>query len=360
MELRRLIRAAGPGALLAASLAVAAAPPAPAASSAPAAVAKRGAPPRFVARPRGNLLTTRPGVRGVRYFHVRAFDARGLTSVRLLDVKASGGIAHYYKLCKGHACPRRINRRFRFDTRRIDNGVHVFYVEIRDRDGRRTDVGAWLVSTFNRGRPGGFAALSVSVHRGRRHARVLTVDYGQAGTIQGRLTGGTGQPLSLAHVEIFNEEELLGPSTKVADAYTDVRGRFRWRMRWGTSRNYTLTFSYQGTVVGAARVGLSVRAGVRARPNHLTLRGRHRLVVNGRAVGGPIPQGGLVVLLQARHGRRWQTFEAGHTGSGGGFHVGYRFIQQGRGAFRLRALIPRQPSYPYVAGTSRGFTVRLK
>ncbi|HEY2637646.1 MAG TPA: carboxypeptidase-like regulatory domain-containing protein, partial [Solirubrobacteraceae bacterium] len=349
--------AAVPGALLVAGIAAAIAPSAPAAPVAPA---KRGAPPRFVTRPHGNLFTTRPGVRGVRYFHVKAFDARGLTSVRLLDVKASGGLAHYYKLCRGHDCPRRINRRFRFDTRRIDNGVHVFYVEIRDRDGRKTDVGAWLVSTFNQGRPGGFAALSVGVHRGRRHARVLTVNYGQAGTIQGRLTGGSGQPLVLAEVEIFNEQELFGPTTKVADVFTDPHGRFRWRMRWGTSRNYTLTFSYQDTVVGAARVGLNVRAGVRARPNHFTLRGRHHLVVNGRAVGRPIPEGGLVVLLQARHGRRWQTFSAGHTGSDGRFHLGYRFIQQGSGAFRLRAVIPRQPSYPYVTGSSRGFTVRLK
>lgn len=354
MEIRRLIRTAVPGTLLLAGFLAATAP------SVPAAPAKRGSPPRFLSRPNGNLLTIRPGVRGVRYFHVRASDARGLTSVRLLDIKASGGLAHYYKLCRGHSCPRRIDRRFRFDTRKIDNGVHVFYVEARDRDGRRTDTGPWLVSTFNRGRPGGFAALAVSVHRGRRHARVLTVGYHEAGTIQGRLTGGAGQPLELAKVEIFNEQVLFGPTTKVAEVYADAHGRFRWRMRWGTSRNYTLTFSYQGTVVGAARVGLNVRAGVRARPTHFTLRGRHRLVVNGRAVGGPIPDGGLVVLLQALHGRRWQTFSAGHTGSQGRFRLGYRFIQAGRGSFRLRAVIPRQPSYPYVTGASKGFTVRLR
>jgi 5-hydroxyisourate hydrolase-like protein (transthyretin family) len=76
-------------------------------------------------------------------------------------------------------------------------------------------------------------------------------------------------------------------------------------------------------------------------------------------VGGhPRPSEGVLVELQARRGRRWQTFATSRARRSGRFRRAYRFTRtSGVQRYRLRARVPQQPDYPYAPGGSRPVSV---
>ena len=334
-----------------------------AAAAAPPALASTA--PRFTQRPDGPFLSPQPGIHGVRGFRMAARAKNGLVSIRIVDVASQGQVVGAYPLChRRHGvrhCPQRVRRHFLFKTTRLANGVHAFYVQVRDTTGRVVSAGPYLVSVYNRGHAGLFARLTAALHQRRHHGRQLAIRDGTKSTLKGHLADAHGDPLAGALVNVYRQRRLFGNTAHLRAALrTDDHGDFTWPIPPGPSRDYTIRVPYGVQLLAAARVHLAVRARVRARPAHHVIRGAHRLRVRGRVTSGPRPGAGLVVLLQARHGRRWQTFASGHSGGDGRFSLRYRFVQQGHGRFVMRALVPRQARYPYAPGASDPFRVRLR
>ena len=97
------------------------------------------------------------------------------------------------------------------------------------------------------------------------------------------------------------------------------------------------------------------------------MRSSRRAVRNGRSVtftgrlrARPAAAGKLVAL-QAYYRRAWRTFAVARTDGRGRFHQGYRFqATVGRVAYRFRALVPREASYPYETGTTPVVTVVVR
>jgi len=82
---------------------------------------------------------------------------------------------------------------------------------------------------------------------------------------------------------------------------------------------------------------------------------------SGRLGGGPVPQGGKLIDLQAHYRGRWRTFATPRTGAGGRWSFRYRFeATRGVVTYRFRAVVPREAAYPYELGRSRVLAVRVR
>ncbi|HEY5045201.1 MAG TPA: hypothetical protein VII53_05035 [Solirubrobacteraceae bacterium] len=91
---------------------------------------------------------------------------------------------------------------------------------------------------------------------------------------------------------------------------------------------------------------------------HLTLRvsprrvGRNRRVYfSGHLLGGSIPKGGKLLVVEGRRSRRgsWLKFDVIRTGARGRFRAGYRFTFLGRGEWEIRMLAEAEAGYPLTA-----------
>jgi hypothetical protein len=102
------------------------------------------------------------------------------------------------------------------------------------------------------------------------------------------------------------------------------------------------------------------RAPVRLTGNRTSLRTGQWLRFRGRLLHGPIPPQGVLVEIQARRITGWQTFGTTRANHKGRFHYRYRFSRTlGVQRYSFRARVPRQPTYPYAAGISKRFSVRV-
>ena len=82
---------------------------------------------------------------------------------------------------------------------------------------------------------------------------------------------------------------------------------------------------------------------------------------SGRLLGGSIPKGGKLLVVEGRRSRRsaWLKFDVIRTGPKGRFHGHYRFTFLGPGEYELRALCEGAPGYPFATGWSRVVGVRV-
>lgn len=215
----------------------------------------------------------------------------------------------------------------------------------------------------------GFAAERV-VRRGRHRKRrelvlrpVVRVGQGAHVVIRGRLTNRDGQPLRGARIAVFSTALSVGARVELAGVTsTDQRGGFSYVARASESRSLRLL--YEGSaILGPAdrELGLSV-------PARSTLRATPRFVLNGGAVlfagvllGHPRPPAGKLVSVQAFVRGRWRTFAETRADRAGRFRYRYRFDgTRGTVGYRFRALIPREPVYPFATGASRTQQVTVR
>jgi hypothetical protein len=81
----------------------------------------------------------------------------------------------------------------------------------------------------------------------------------------------------------------------------------------------------------------------------------------GRLRGGPIPEGGKLIDLQAFYRGRWRTFATPRTDRRGRWSYDYRFeATRGTVTYRFRARIRREAAYPYELGHSRVVRVTVR
>jgi hypothetical protein len=183
------------------------------------------------------------------------------------------------------------------------------------------------------------------------------VRYGAAVRLTGRVPAGAGVEVRQVRriARRGEREQAVG-----RPARTRAGGRFSLRVARGPSR--TLRVGYRAgpndpTLTCSVPLRLRVRAPVVLHGRRLPAR-RQRTAFSGRVGGGFMPRRGVRVTVQALEGGRWQTFGSGRTDRRGRFRVRLPF--SGRpGTFRLRAVVPTDPTFPFALGRSRPVRVRV-
>lgn len=196
-------------------------------------------------------------------------------------------------------------------------------------------------------------------HRRARHQVVLRqalrVGQGARALIGGRLTNTDGQPLRGARIAVFSSAMSIGSHVELAGVtWTDARGGFSYVARATESRSLQLVYD------GSAILGPAGRDLVLSVPAPSTLRVSPHFVLNGGTVvfrggllGRPRPPAGKLVSLQAFVRGQWRTFADTRTDRGGRFSYRYRFDgTRGTVTYSFRALVPREPTYPFATGVS--------
>jgi hypothetical protein len=184
--------------------------------------------------------------------------------------------------------------------------------------------------------------------------------FGQAATVTGTLTGPSGVAVPGALVCLVGQDSAAGaPLQMEGSAVTGAGGQFALPVPPGPSRTLWVVNNGAVTVL-TATVQTGVRTRVTIHANHRHLRNRHVLQFRG-SVPGPIPAGGVLVLVQVWRGTFWENFETTHAGQNGTYTARYRFkFTTIPTAYRMRIAIPRQSSYPYLGNHSRSMVIDVR
>jgi hypothetical protein len=261
------------------------------------------------------------------------------------------------------------------DDASLEDGVYELRVRVRDRAGnervsdRRGD-GAKMEVRLPLRRPSRLAVSRATGGRrcGRRHRGGCSgrpIDRlrlsGSSIKLRGRLETPAGNPIAGADVAVLEQPRTGGGFRRLVTLRSDQYGRFDHRVTGGPSR--TIRFAYAGTALTKPALGtLELLV-----PAKTTIEVSRHLVSNGGAVlfrgrlkGGPIPDGGKLIDLQAFYRGSWRTFATPRSDSAGVWRYRYRFgATPTRFTYRFRARIRREAAYPYELGRSRTLRVTV-
>ena len=112
-----------------------------------------------------------------------------------------------------------------------------------------------------------------------------------------------------------------------------------------------------GPVAKVRRV--RARVTLHVKPRRLSI--HHSIHFSGRLLGGSIPKGGKLLVVEARRhrGGRWLKFDIVRTDALGRYSGTYRFEFLGPGHYELRVLSEAESDYPFATGWSRVVRVRV-
>jgi hypothetical protein len=269
-------------------------------------------------------------------------------------------------------CPATVNADVGFDTAKVSDGAHHLVVSVIDAAGNAATVLDRDI-TIDNPVPGGGGAPSAgggpngtnaSAHatlavgwKGARSAR-LTSAFGRAHTIVGRLTGTGGAPIGSAQIDVLATPAYAGAKTATTTGvHTGSDGRFTLELPEGVSSR-ALRFEYSDRLGGAPVVTrtltLSVRAGVSLSVAPHTASVGRSIHFSGRLLGGPLPGGGKLLVLEARSpGGSWLEFDVVRSDARGRYHASYRFKFAGPASYQFRAVCEAEADYPFATGASR-------
>jgi hypothetical protein len=203
---------------------------------------------------------------------------------------------------------------------------------------------------------------------GAGRADSITVGYGTAAVLAGRLTRADGAGIANRELRVVSRPSkgALVPIA-VRRTRTGEDGGFALRLPPGTSRRVTVAFAGEEGLEPARRPGLEVRvrSGVTLHARPLGLRTGEVLRLSGRVARGaaPLPRRGKLVAIQylekATH--RWRPVLVTRSDHDGRFQARYRFrYVSGQAAIRLRATALAEERWPYAPGSSRPLTVHVR
>ena len=215
-------------------------------------------------------------------------------------------------------------------------------------------------------------ALAALADRGRRRPGSpgvpLTVDFGAAVELRGRLTDAHGEGIADRPVRVSaHPAGGSGAAPSHRRVVTDGAGRFRLRLPAGTSRRVSVSFGGGGGF-GSARgrpLSLRVRAAVSLAVTPLRLRTGESVELRGRVRPGAarIPARGKLVTIQylEQASGRWRPALVARTDARGRFKLRYRFrYVTGEARIRLRATALPEARWPYAEGSSAPVTVEVR
>lgn len=122
-----------------------------------------------------------------------------------------------------------------------------------------------------------------------------------------------------------------------------------------------MELSYAGdtnNLPSTAQAALLAPAASTLVPSRTIVRNGQTVLFSGRLLGGPMPELGRTVDLQAFYRGAWRTFATPRADETGAWRHLYRFgATRGTVIYPFRVLIQRDAGYPYETGISR--TVRV-
>jgi hypothetical protein len=214
----------------------------------------------------------------------------------------------------------------------------------------------------------GKARLFARLRGGRVRDDSLTIPFGAAALLSGRLVRADGGALPGRQVRVVARPSrgALAP-VSTTTALTGEHGGFELRVAAGPSRRLTVRFPGDDGFEPATRPSLElrVRAGLSLRASPLSLRTGQVVRLSGRVRGrgAAIPRRGKLVAVQyleaATH--RWRPVLVTRSDHAGHFHARYRFrYVEGSASIQLRATALAEERWPYATGSSRPLTVRVE
>jgi hypothetical protein len=226
--------------------------------------------------------------------------------------------------------------------------------------GRPTRLAAHLAASEGRPSHGGRAPDAARSD--------LTVDYGAAAVVRGRLTDAHGDGVAgRAIAVVARPSAAVGRPPEHCRVVTDRDGRFELRLPPATSRRVVVAFHGGGGFAAAPRrsLALRVRAAITLAATPQNLRTGESVTFTGRVTPGVarIPQRGKVIAIQYLEGAtgRWRPALDVRTDAEGRFQVRYRFrYVTGEARIRLRATALPEAGWPYAEGSSPPLVVRVR
>jgi hypothetical protein len=201
---------------------------------------------------------------------------------------------------------------------------------------------------------------------GKRHPRPrVTIGYGRATLVRGKLKTKDGKPIGGAVIRIATQI-LTGTRgyREQRPVSTGPDGGFVYRAPRGPSRRILITYTpfavdTQPAVVKLVR--MKTRAGLRMQANRRSVPRGGRIKLTGRLKGGFAPRRGVIVVLQGyQRGFGWRTFKTVRA-KHGRFSGTYRPQRAlGGTTLRFRAAVREQNGYPWALGRSRAVRVRIR
>jgi hypothetical protein len=111
----------------------------------------------------------------------------------------------------------------------------------------------------------------------------------------------------------------------------------------------------------AQDVAIRVPARTTITANRHSLHNGQAVRLGGRLRGGPVPDGGKLIDLQAFYRGQWRTFATPRSDSRGSWRFRYRCeATRGTVRYRFRARIRREAAYPYELGYSHVVVVTVR
>ena len=192
-------------------------------------------------------------------------------------------------------------------------------------------------------------------------ATALTVPFGAAALLSGRLTRADGAGLAGRELRVVarpSRGALVPGATRTVTS--GERGGFQLRLAPGPSRRIAVAFAGDDGLEPARRAPLElrVRSGVSLSAAPLSLRTGAvvRLAGRVRDRGAPLPRRGKLVAIQYLETAtgRWRPVLVTRSDHGGRFRARYRFrYVSGIASIRLRATVLAEERWPYAPGSSR-------
>ena len=189
----------------------------------------------------------------------------------------------------------------------------------------------------------------------------LTLAYGQAATLTGRLLDAKNHDQPIAGALITIDQHVLGRHaiTRLGVTRTSRDGRYRFHVPAGASR--TILAIYNGsTLTRGAQTNIAEHVKGKATIQITgTLKPGHDLLLKGHLDGGYIPTDGALIMIQygVKGFRGWTNWGTTHTNRRGSFQVHMPILPADAGyTFQWRAIINTQTGWAYLTGHSNTMT----
>ena len=252
------------------------------------------------------------------------------------------------------------------DTSGLAEGPQTIEATAVDVTGRTANASATVAldPTPNGANASRSVRMTAGFGKTRSRPRV-TIPYGKATHVRGRLTTADGTPITGAVIRVATRV-LIGDRgfRELPPVSTGPSGGYAYRAPRGPSRQVRLTytpFAEDAQPAITKLVRLKTRAGVTMRAGRRFVRPGGRVAFRGRLKGGRRPKRGVLVSLQGyQRGFGWRTFKTVREHKGR-FTGAYRFVRATSGTrLRFRATVREQATYPWATGRSRPVTVRIR
>jgi hypothetical protein len=248
------------------------------------------------------------------------------------------------------------------DTHAVENGPHRLTLRVQDAAGNERMVDtAHVVEVLNEPIPESVAPLSVVAKFSGTSRTMITVPYGRHLVVRGRVMQESEPVAAGVPLEVVERLDRKGSHEKVASRVeTKADGSFTLVVP--TNRpSRVMRLAYRGpngSQVISRTLKVRVRAASRLRA---TLRGRV-VRFSGRVLSGPLPKRGKRLLMEGRSpGSAWTQFEILRTDRHGRFSGTYRLRVRRPGVvLKVRAVVPSENGYGYVASRSRAVALRVR